>query len=154
GIISVVLSPKADMVAFINSAGDAAYTAPFPAGTPVTKLSGTTTNGLTLSSASWSPDGARLAGTLQSPSGRVSGVGVYDFAARATTMVSPDETSTARWLADNRRVMYFTGGGAKLVVLDTTTRIRRVLEVALPGPSLDDVFAISPDNRAIYYGAA
>jgi len=49
--------------------------------------------------------------------------------------------------------VYFTDAGAKLVVLDAATRLRRVLDVALPGPSVDDVFAVSPDNRTIYYGA-
>jgi hypothetical protein len=28
------------------------------------------------------------------------------------------------------------------------------LDVRLPGPSTNDVFAISPDNKTIYYGAA
>ena len=153
GIIDPILSPKGDRMVFANASGNAVYTAPFPAGTPVTKLPGTSINGLDLVPSGWSPDGMRLAGALQSPSGRGSAVGIYDVAAGATTMVSADQTTIVRWLADNRRVVYFTDAGAKLVVLDAATRLRRVLDVALPGPSVDDVFAVSPDNRTIYYGA-
>ena len=28
------------------------------------------------------------------------------------------------------------------------------MDVRLPGPSIDDLFAITPDSRTIYYGAA
>jgi hypothetical protein len=58
-----------------------------------------------------------------------------------------------RWLADNRRVVYFTNKRWDLVVFDTVTRTRTVVDVRLPAPSTDDMFAISPDNRTIYYGA-
>jgi hypothetical protein len=59
-----------------------------------------------------------------------------------------------RWLADSRRLVYFANGGTKLVVFDTATRKRTVIEVSLPAPATNDVFAISRDNRTIYYGAA
>ena len=36
---------------------------------------------------------------------------------------------------------------------DAVTRVRTVVDVRLPGPATTDVFAISPDNRTIYYGA-
>jgi hypothetical protein len=36
----------------------------------------------------------------------------------------------------------------------TVSCARTVLDVGLPGPSINDVFALSPDNKAIYYGAA
>jgi hypothetical protein len=67
---------------------------------------------------------------------------------------SIDETSAVRWLADSRRVLYFTKTGQELVVLDTVTRARTVVDVRLPGPSTNEIFALSPDNRTIYYGAA
>jgi hypothetical protein len=59
-----------------------------------------------------------------------------------------------KWLADSRRVVYFTKNGWELVVLDTVTRMRTIVDVRLPGPSANEIFAISPDNRTIYYGAA
>jgi dipeptidyl aminopeptidase/acylaminoacyl peptidase len=99
-------------------------------------------------------DGARLAGSLRSDNGRPSGVGVYEIGAQTTTMISADETPAVRWLADSRRVVYFTKNGWELVVLDTVTRKRTIVDVRLPGPSTNEIFAISPDNRTIYYGAA
>ena len=78
---------------------------------------------------------------------------MYDIAARKTTIMSSDTTFAVRWLADGRRVVYFTDKGSQLVVLDTATRARTVVDVKLPAPSTEDIFAISTDNRTIYYGA-
>ena len=58
------------------------------------------------------------------------------------------------WLADSRRILYFTKDGWELVLLDTVTRARTVVNVRLPAPSTAEVFAISRDNRSIYYGAS
>jgi hypothetical protein len=57
-------------------------------------------------------------------------------------------------MADNRRVIYFTNGGWQLVVVDTSTRTRTIIPLRLPAPSTNDMFALSPDNRHIYYGGA
>ena len=38
-------------------------------------------------------------------------------------------------------------------MLDTVTRARTPVAVRLPGPANEEAFAISPDNRTIYYGA-
>ena len=69
-------------------------------------------------------------------------------------MISEDETYAAKWLTDGRRVVYFAKNGWELVVLDTMTRRRTVVDVRLPGPTTNEMFAITPDNRTIYYGAA
>jgi hypothetical protein len=69
------------------------------------------------------------------------------------TKLSSDETYGALWLADSRRVVYLTQRPAQLVVLDTVTRTRAVVDVRLPGTAQQDVFTISPDNRTVYYGA-
>ncbi len=70
-------------------------------------------------------------------------------------MLSADETYAVKWLSDSRRIVYFTKNGAELVMLDTVTRDRSVIEVRLPGPPvINEMFTISPDNRTIYYGAA
>jgi hypothetical protein len=86
--------------------------------------------------------------------GRPADVGVYDFSKQMITIVADDGTDAARWLADSRRLVYFAKRGSELVVLDTVSRVRTVLDVRLPGPSTNDVFALSPDNKTIYYGAA
>jgi hypothetical protein len=123
------------------------------ASTPAVQLPNTKTNAGYVNPTSWSPDGARLAGPISADSGRSAGVGIYDLRAHAATVLIADETYGVRWLADSRRVMYFTKQGTELVVVDVASRQRTVINVRLPWPSTRDVFAISPDNRAIYYGA-
>jgi Tol biopolymer transport system component len=157
GALYPLVSQKSDRVIFTaDRVTQGLFSIPFGslAGEQPTPLAGTTTSGRYLSPTDWSPDGARLTGYLMSGNGRPSGIGVYDLAAQATTMVSPDEAYGSRWLADSRRIVYFTKDGSELIVLDTVTLQRTVVDVRLPGPSTDDVFAISPDDRTIYYGAA
>ncbi|HZN27045.1 MAG TPA: hypothetical protein VFB75_22660, partial [Burkholderiales bacterium] len=67
---------------------------------------------------------------------------------------SDDQTYAAKWLADGRRIAYFTDNGRALVIVDRVTKKRTAVEVQLPAPSISEMFAISPDNRTIYYGAA
>ena len=157
GAIYPQVSPKGDTIVFNSgSARSGIFSVPFGSNTGASpaELSGTTTGGRYFNLTTWSPDGARLAGNLMSDSGRPSGVAVYDLAAQTTTAVSADETYGVRWLADSRRLMYFTKNGSELVVLDTVTRKRTVVDVRLPAPSTGEIFAISSDNRMIYYGAA
>jgi hypothetical protein len=72
-----------------------------------------------------------------------------------TTALCTDDPSAVRWLADGRRVVYFAKNGTELVVLDTVTRRRTRVDVRLPAPAaLNEGFAVSPDDRTIYYGAA
>ena len=102
-----------------------------------------------------SPDGARLAGPVVSESGRSSGVAIYELGGQTTRVVAADEAFGVKWLADSRRVMYFTKNGQELVVVDTVSQTRSVVDVRLPAPaSANEMFAISRDNRTIYYGAA
>jgi Tol biopolymer transport system component len=154
GAVYAIVSPKGDRVVFIANSGRAAYTAPIVGGS-ATELTGTQVDGKYLQPMSWSRDGTRLAGTLASESGRTAGVGVYDLARRVTTALSTDDPSSVRWLSDNRRVVYFARNGGELVVLDTVTRRRASVGVRLPAPAVfNEGFAISPDDRTIYYGAA
>ncbi|HYN06281.1 MAG TPA: protein kinase [Vicinamibacterales bacterium] len=154
GAVYVHVSPKADAIVFISDAGRGVFTAPLGTGTsPVTELAGTEIDGKYFSPMDWSPDGTRLAGILNAESGRPAGVAVYDLAKQRTMPLSADETYGSQFLADGRRVVYFTKNGRELVVLDTVTHQRTVVDVRLPGPSWSDVFAISPDSRTIYYGA-
>jgi len=106
---------------------------------------------------SWSRDGTRIAGILASSSGRMgnAGVAVYDLATHATTALNTDDASAVMWLADGRRVVYFANNGTELIVLDTVTLRRTSVDVRLPAPAVfNEGFAVSPDNRTIYYGAA
>jgi Tol biopolymer transport system component len=154
GAVYAHLSPKGDRIVFSSQTGRAVFTMPVATtSTAATELAGTVLEGNYFNPTGWSPDGARLAGRLVSTSGRTAGVAVYDLAARTTTMLASDDTFAAKWLADSRRLVYFTKNGSDLVVFDTTSRTRTVVDVTLPGPSAIEQFAISPDNRTIYYGA-
>ncbi len=151
-----VLSPQGDRVAFADSDGSEAFTAPVAPGSEAapTKLPGTTVeSGLIFAPTGWSPDGSRLSGILGGTSGRPAGVGIYDFGTSTATMLSSDQAFHVKWLADSRRLVYFAKNGSELVVLDMATRARTVVPVRLPWPASEEAFAISPDNRTIYYGA-
>ncbi len=155
GVVYPLLSPRGDAIVFTGRNGSDMYRVPFPASSeaaPV-KLEGTSIGDHYLNASSWSPDGTRLVGDMLLQGGRSVAVGVYDFASHTTTEVSTDGPWWAVWLADGRRVVYFTKAGWQLVVLDTITRARTVVDVRLPGAALDDAFAVSHDNRTIYYGA-
>ena len=157
GAVYVHLSPKGDMVVFVSNSGRQVFSAPIPpiSGRSPTELPATRAADKYLNPTGWSPDGARLAGILISDSGRPSGIGIYDLAGHTTSELAADEAYAVKWLADSRRVVYFAKKGAELVVLDTVTRKRTVVDVRLPGPAvINEVFAVSPDNRTIYYGAA
>ena len=153
--VLAVMSPKGDAVVFVSGSAQEMYTAAITAAvsTP-TLLPGTETNGKYFGPSDWSSDGTRLAGTLASKSGGYAGVAVYDYLTHKTTELSGDDAPAARWLPGDRRVVYFAKNGTQLVVLDTVTRVRTVVDARLPGPSTIDVFAVSPDGRNIYYGAA
>jgi eukaryotic-like serine/threonine-protein kinase len=157
GVMYPQVSPKGDALVFAAiSARLGMFLAPLASDSAASPkpLPGATTGGKSFSQTTWSPDGARLAGSLRSDNGRPSGVGVYDIAGQTTTIIAADEAPGVKWLADSRRVVYFTKNGWELVVLDTVTRMRTIVDVRLPGPSANEIFAISPDNRTIYYGAA
>ena len=154
GAVYAFISPQGDRIAFNDSSGRAVFVAPLTSSAAPTELANTAVDNKFFTVSDWSNDGAKLAGFVSSASGRPAGVAVYDLAARATTILSDDETFGVKWLSDSRRVLYFDKRGSELVVLDTVTRQRTPIEVRLPGPATTDVFAISRDNRTIYYGAA
>jgi Tol biopolymer transport system component len=149
-----IVSPTGDEIVFSGLSAADFFRAPLTSTTSTpARLPGASINDGAFSATAWSPNGARIGGTLSSKSGRSSGLGVYDLAAGALTKLSNDETYGVQWLADSRRMVYFTVNPSTLVVLDTVTRTRTVVDVRLPGGAQHDVFAISPDNRTIYYGA-
>ena len=103
GTVYLTVSPRGDRVAFVSNSGRAAYVAPIGGGPPV-ELPGTPVDGKFFTPMGWSRDGARIAGTLVTGSGRPAGVGVYDLATRVTTAVSADGPAAVKWLSDGRRV--------------------------------------------------
>jgi Tol biopolymer transport system component len=154
GAVYVCTSPKGDAITFISDSGRGVYMMPLGHSSPVeTELPNTSVDGKFFNPSDWSPDGKQLTGTFNAESGRPAGVGTYDLAAKSATLLVADETYGSNWLPDSARIVYFTKTGRELVVLDTKTRKRSVVDVRLPGPSLNEVFAISPDGRTIYYGA-
>jgi Tol biopolymer transport system component len=155
GSIYPITSPLDETVVFsAGNTGDGNFAVPFSANRPPAVLPGTQSPAGYFFPTAWSRDGARLCGPLVSRSGRSYGVAVYDLKAHTTTTIATDETFGARWLPDGRRVTYFTGDGRpELVIVDSVTKKRSVVSVHLPGPPTNDVFALSPDGRTIFYGA-
>jgi Tol biopolymer transport system component/serine/threonine protein kinase len=153
GAAYVNLSPKGDTVIFVAASGRTVFSAPLGGGSP-TPLRGTHTGDKYFTPTAWSPDGARLAGPVVSESGRSAGIAIYELAQQATRVVSGDEAFGVKFLADSRRIVYFTKNGRELVVLDTVSLNRSAVDVRLPAPaSTNGMFAMSRDNRTIYYGA-
>ena len=154
GAVYAYVSPKGDAMAFVSDSGRDAFIASIDHNpVTVTQLPGTAVDGKFFTATDWSPDATKLAGVFAAESGRPAGVGVYDLRAKSAALLSADETSAAKWLGDGRRMVYFAKNGRELVVLDSVTRQRTVVDVRLPAPSINDTFAISPDRRTIYYGA-
>jgi len=155
GTVYPLISPRGDTLVFSASAGAGVFQVPLDGGAQdsPTELPGTNLDSGYFQATGWSPDARRLIGNLSSDSGWPVGIAVYDLGTRTLTEVSKDATFATRWMADSRRVVYFTDHGLALVVFDTITGTRTAVDVRLPGPSADETFAISPDNRTIYYGA-
>jgi Tol biopolymer transport system component len=154
GAVYAYVSPKGDAIVFVSDSGRDAYMASIDR-TPatITQLPGTVIDGKFFSATDWSPDATKLAGVFNVESGRPAGIGVYDLRAKSVALISSDEAWAAKWLSDGRRMVYFVTNGRELMVLDTVTRQRTVVDVRLPAPSLAETFAISRDSRTIYYGA-
>ncbi len=151
--INPLVSPTGDRVAFSATLDWGVYVEPLTGGliSAPQPLPGTRTATATLRPTSWSPDGRSLAGPLVPAGGRGAGIAIYDIATHAMRQVSADSSAWVRWMPDSRRLIYFTARG-ELVVLDTQSGGRTVVNVRLPLPPTDNTFALSPDARTIYYG--
>ena len=65
------VSPKGDQVVFVNGNNRSSFSAPLAASaSPPAELPGTSVDGKYFTPTGWSPDGSRLAGILQTGSGR------------------------------------------------------------------------------------
>ena len=97
---------------------------------------------------SWSPDGQMLVGnrafTDRTTPG---GIFVYTLATKTFQMVL-DRAAGARWLNDNRRVIYPDNAAKKILLLDTQSRETREL-LAVPRRDIGAI-RLSADNRTLY----
>jgi Tol biopolymer transport system component/serine/threonine protein kinase len=159
GLLYPILSPAGDRVVSSTSIGAAGsvYMSSLAAGVVaagnVKELPGTTQDGQPFSPTAWSPDGARLAGYFSnSQSGRPVRIGVYDLATSAISHQFDVASSYVRWLPDSRRLVFFTPDG-RLMVLDVASKALQQVDVKMPRVDVGE-FALAPDARTIYYGAA
>jgi Tol biopolymer transport system component len=99
----------------------------------------------------WSPDGKRIAGFTQKSDGNITGIATYDFAQGAFTRWS-EVGQDPVWLRDSRRMMFVHEG--KLWLLDTADGIRRVVIQSPDWEVERRGFALSRDDRWIYYSGS
>ena len=78
------LSPNGDNIVFVDNSGRSAFLTSLRSPTSPRALAGTQVGNRYLSPTAWSPDGKRIAGTLNAASGSA-GVGIYDVATSVTT---------------------------------------------------------------------
>ncbi len=154
-VIYPIASPVDDRIVACHNEGDlSCYVVRLNGEGSAERLPNMRQDGGTLLTTGWSPDGRKLTGIVGAESGQYIGVAVYDLATHTMTVVSNDMNAPCvRWLPDSRHVMYFANSGSQLVLADAVTKARTVIDVDLPGPSADDMMAISRDGRTIYYGA-
>jgi Tol biopolymer transport system component len=100
---------------------------------------------------SWSPDGAKIAGFQQRSDGAFTGIAVYLVESRQFVKLT-DFGIDPIWLADSRRLL-FNHDGRLFLVDSETRRTHPVLSVA-PHDVAKRGFAISRDNRRIYFSLA
>jgi hypothetical protein len=90
---------------------------------------------------SWSPDGAKLAGSTGK------GIAAYVIASKKYEILTRDGGSWPEaWLNDSHRLLYVRQG--KLMLLDTESK--KSQEVLSVLPEIISLFTISSDNRSLY----
>jgi len=154
GVSNPVISPLDSSIVFTGfGTGLGLFLIRPSGGSSPTGLPGTKSSEGSFYPTGWSRDGKRLCGTFNAASGRAAGVGVYDFQAHNTTVISTDGSGGPKWLPDSRHLIYFNNATGELIVVDSVTRQRSVVSVQLPGPPANEAISLSRDGRTIYYGA-
>jgi Tol biopolymer transport system component len=97
--------------------------------------------------ADWSRDGRRLLGHMRRADGTSKGIGIYSLASGSFEQVS-QMGFLPRWLADDRRVLFWHQGRVHLV--DRRSSAPREA-FSMPGVQIEQNFDISRDNRRIYF---
>ncbi|MFL6235223.1 MAG: protein kinase domain-containing protein [Thermoanaerobaculia bacterium] len=118
-----------------------------PAGGGKVRALPTTGDGEVFSATSWSPDGARLAGTLERKDGTaIPGAVLYDLTRNSYERLT-DRGSIPRWLHDNRTLLYIQEG--KIFLCDLRSKESHLL-LEPPQSSLFTSVSVGPDDREIY----
>jgi Tol biopolymer transport system component/predicted Ser/Thr protein kinase len=97
--------------------------------------------------AAWSPDGKRLAGTVQSAAGENRGLGIYSFESQSYESFETSGFATLTWMNDSRRLVLADDG--KLFLLDT--RSKEFSELLATSEGRVSEPSLSRDNRTIYF---
>ena len=95
----------------------------------------------------WSPDGHSLAGFLN----RENGIAIYSAASRQFRKLT-ERGADPVWLSDSRRLLFLDRG--KIYLLDSESGWTRELVSAMPEEIARRGFALSPDDRRIYYSVS
>jgi Tol biopolymer transport system component len=95
----------------------------------------------------WSPDGNMLAGFLD----REGGVAVYSPASRTFRKLT-DYGADPVWLSDSRRLLFLDRG--RIHLLDNESGRTRELVSVMPEEIARRGFAVSPDDRRIYFSVS
>ena len=95
----------------------------------------------------WSPDGRMLAGFLN----RDDGIALYSLGSRSFHKLTGHGADPV-WLSDNRRLLFLDGG--KIHLLDSASGSTRELVSILPEQVARRGFAVSPDDRYIYFSVS
>jgi Tol biopolymer transport system component/serine/threonine protein kinase len=95
----------------------------------------------------WSPDGRTLAGFLN----RDDGIALYSIASRSFRRAA-EHGADPVWLSDSRRLLFLDKG--KIHLLDTASGSSRELLSVMPEEVARRGFAVSPDDRHIYFSVS
>ena len=96
---------------------------------------------------SWSPDGHMLAGFLN----RDNGIALYSPGSRSFRKLNGHGADPV-WLSDSRRLLFLDGG--KIHLLDSASGSTRELVSVMPEEVARRGFAVSPDDRQIYFSVS
>ncbi|HEY3027358.1 MAG TPA: protein kinase [Pyrinomonadaceae bacterium] len=94
---------------------------------------------------SWSPDGGKLAGWINSPVEHA-GILVYNFQTKSFERIT-DFGARPLWLHDNRRLLFRDKG--KLFLVNSETK--KVQEIPLRSPLPAIEYGLTGDNHTLYY---
>jgi Tol biopolymer transport system component/tRNA A-37 threonylcarbamoyl transferase component Bud32 len=95
----------------------------------------------------WSPDGHMLAGFLN----RDNGIAIYSLGSRSFRKLTGHGADPV-WLSDSRRLLFLDGG--KIHLLDSASGSTRELVSVMPEEVARRGFAVSPDDRQIYFSVS
>jgi Tol biopolymer transport system component len=148
----ILWSPDASRLLYVQRSGLAWETYVIDAGKPAQVLEELPEIGAAdeyFAATSWSPDGEKLAGN-RSYTDRVEpgGIFVYSFASRTFQMIV-DRAAGARWLNDNRRLIYPDSTTNTIFLVDTGSP--KPVEIYSVAPRSLGAIRLSPDNESLYF---